>query len=169
MGTDAAESIGCDLNQGNNIYICLRPDTQTEANAMLAALSAGGKVEVPLQEMFWGDYVDSLVDQLGVQWIINWASKSQRMVLQPADVPSSAVCVLLPPPLAGLPTFPGLSWLRGHPAPASQPSLPSSRAGLPCPTSSLMRSTTVRTGVSRRPMRSEHGSARRWPPRRMVG
>ena len=76
MGTDAPESMGFQLNQGNNVYICLDPDTRAEADTLFAKLSAGGKVEEPLQEMFWGDYFGSLVDKFGVQWMINCTSKS---------------------------------------------------------------------------------------------
>jgi PhnB protein len=76
MGTDATESMGFKVNQGNNVYICLQPDTRAEADALFASLSEGGKVEMPLQEMFWGDYFGSLVDQYGVQWMVDCASKS---------------------------------------------------------------------------------------------
>ncbi len=76
MGTDAPESMGFHLSQGNNVYICLEPDTRLEADTLFAALSAGGIVQIPLQEMFWGDYFGSLVDRFGVQWMINCASKS---------------------------------------------------------------------------------------------
>jgi PhnB protein len=74
MGTDAPESMGFRLNQGNNVYICLDPDTRAEADALFAALSDGGTVQMPLQEMFWGDYFGSLVDKFGVQWMINQTS-----------------------------------------------------------------------------------------------
>ena len=70
MGTDATESMGMTLNQGNNVYIALQPDTREEADALFASLSAAGKVEMPMADMFWGDYFGSLVDQYGVQWMI---------------------------------------------------------------------------------------------------
>jgi PhnB protein len=76
MGTDAPESMGFQLNQGNNVYICLDPDTRAEADTLFAALSDGGNVEMSLQEMFWGDYFGSLVDKFGVNWMINCTSKT---------------------------------------------------------------------------------------------
>src|SRR5215207_2051977 len=76
MGIDAPESMGFQLNQGNNVYIALDPDTRAEADTLFAALSAGGKVEQPMQEMFWGDYFGSLVDRFGVQWMINCTSST---------------------------------------------------------------------------------------------
>ena len=74
MGTDATESMGFTLNQGNNVYICLQPDTREDADALFASLSGGGSVEMPMMDMFWGDYFGSLVDQYGIRWMINCSS-----------------------------------------------------------------------------------------------
>lgn len=76
MGTDAPESMGFRVTPGNNVYISLHPDTRDETRRLFDALSAGGRVEQPLQEMFWGDYYGSLVDRFGVQWMFNCASKT---------------------------------------------------------------------------------------------
>lgn len=75
MGTDAPESMGFKVNFGNNMYINLEPDTRAETDKLFAALSVGGKVEMKLQEMFWGDYFGSLTDKFGVQWMLNCTSK----------------------------------------------------------------------------------------------
>ena len=71
MGTDAPESMGFTLNQGNNMYINLQPDTKEEADQLFKALSEGGKVEQELQDMFWGDYFGSLEDKFGIRWMFN--------------------------------------------------------------------------------------------------
>jgi len=76
MGTDAPESMGFSVTPGNNIYINLEPDTRAETDRLFAALSQNGKVEMPLKEMFWGDYYGSLTDQFGVQWMFNCTSKT---------------------------------------------------------------------------------------------
>ena len=76
MGTDAPESMGFQLNQGNNVYICLDPDTRAEADRLFAALSEEGEVEMGMEEMFWGDYFGSLVDKFGARWMINCTSKT---------------------------------------------------------------------------------------------
>ena len=75
MGTDAPESMGFKLNQGNNCYICLMPDSRAEADRLFNELSAGGSVEMPLADMFWGDYFGSWVDKFGVQWMVNCSAK----------------------------------------------------------------------------------------------
>lgn len=66
MGSDAPPSMGFTITHGNNVYINLEPDTRVEADRLFAALSQNGKVEKPMQEMFWGDYFGSLSDKFGV-------------------------------------------------------------------------------------------------------
>ena len=75
MGTDATESMGMSLRQGNNMYINLEPDTRSETDLLFNKLSEGGTVELPLQEMFWGDYFGSLTDRFGIQWMFNCTEK----------------------------------------------------------------------------------------------
>jgi PhnB protein len=75
MGTDAPESMGFKINFGNNAYINLKPDTRTETKYLFQALSAGGTVEMELQDMFWGDYYGSCKDKYGVQWMFNCEEK----------------------------------------------------------------------------------------------
>jgi PhnB protein len=76
MGTDAPESMGFKLNQGNSVYINLAPDTRAEADRLFKALSAGGEVEMELAEQFWGDYFGSCADQFGVHWMVNTSAKA---------------------------------------------------------------------------------------------
>ena len=75
MGTDAPESMGFTVTSGNNMYINLEPDTRAETKRLFDALSAGGKVEMELQEMFWGGYFGSCKDKYGIQWMFNCQSK----------------------------------------------------------------------------------------------
>lgn len=77
MGTDAPESMGFKVNFGNNVYINLQPDTREETRRLFKALSEGGKVEMELQDMFWGDYYGSCTDKYGVQWMFNCAEKAE--------------------------------------------------------------------------------------------
>jgi PhnB protein len=75
MGTDAAGGMGAPLTVGNNIYLNLEPDTRAETDRLFAALGAGGKVESPLAEMFWGSYWGTLTDKFGIHWMFNCAGK----------------------------------------------------------------------------------------------
>ena len=75
MGTDAPESMGFQVNPGNNIHINLEPDTKAETKRLFDALSFGGKITMELQDMFWGAYYGSCTDKFGVQWMFNCTIK----------------------------------------------------------------------------------------------
>lgn len=78
MGTDALESMGQKLTVGNNFYIALAPESREEAERLFNGLSAGGKIEMPLQDMFWGAYYGSFTDRFGVQWMVNYAENRPK-------------------------------------------------------------------------------------------
>lgn len=78
MGTDSLESLGQKLTLGNNFYICLSPESKEEAERLFNGLSAGGKIEMPLQDMFWGAYYGSFADKFGVQWMLNYEKNRQQ-------------------------------------------------------------------------------------------
>ncbi len=76
MGTDAPESMGFKLIMGNNNFISLEPDARDETERLFNALAEGGKISMPLQDMFWGAYYGSLTDKFGVQWMLNCQAKA---------------------------------------------------------------------------------------------
>ena len=75
LGTDMLESMGHKLQLGNNVSINLEPDSRADADRLFAALSAGGKAEMPMQDMFWGAYWGSFQDKFGIRWMINCTAK----------------------------------------------------------------------------------------------
>lgn len=75
MGTDAPESMGFNLNKGNNVHINLETDTREETKKLFDLLSDGGKITMELQDMFWGAYYGSCTDKFGVQWMFNCVKK----------------------------------------------------------------------------------------------
>jgi PhnB protein len=75
MGTDAPESMGFNLKSGNNVHINLEPDTRSQTKKLFETLSAGGKITMELQEMFWGAYYGSCTDKFGIQWMFNCTEK----------------------------------------------------------------------------------------------
>jgi PhnB protein len=74
MASDCLPSQGHVLRQGNNNYISLAPDSRAEADRIFDELSAGGTIEMPMDDMFWGDYFGSFVDKFGVCWMINYTN-----------------------------------------------------------------------------------------------
>jgi PhnB protein len=75
MASDCVKSMGHVLYKGNNNYISITPDSRDEATRIFNELSAGGKIEMPLDDMFWGDYFGSFIDKFGVCWMINFPNK----------------------------------------------------------------------------------------------
>jgi PhnB protein len=75
MGTDAHESMGFKVVEGNNVHINIQPDTRAETKELFDKLKTGGKVTMELQDMFWGDYFGSCSDKYGVQWMFNCNEK----------------------------------------------------------------------------------------------
>ena len=53
MGSDSGGP-GPETVTGNNFSLSLSPDTWEQADELFAKLSAGGTVDMPMQEMFWG-------------------------------------------------------------------------------------------------------------------
>jgi len=76
MGSDAPESMGFSIRQGNNIYINLMPPTRAETRRIFNALAEGGSIEQELQDMFWGDYYGSCTDKFGIRWMFNCPEKN---------------------------------------------------------------------------------------------
>lgn len=76
MASDCLPSQGQVLNQGNNNYISISTDSREESDKLFNGLSAGGAIEMPMADMFWGDYFGSFVDKFGICWMINYSNQN---------------------------------------------------------------------------------------------
>ena len=72
MATDTIEAFGRKAVMGTNFYITLEPESGEEADRVFNQLSAGGKVEMPLQTTEWAEKYGSCVDKFGVQWMVSY-------------------------------------------------------------------------------------------------
>jgi len=72
MATDALESMDHKLSFGNNSYTMLNTESEAETERLYNGLSAGGKIESPLNKTFWGAYFGMFRDKFGVQWMVNY-------------------------------------------------------------------------------------------------
>ncbi|HEY4326855.1 MAG TPA: VOC family protein [Mucilaginibacter sp.] len=72
MATDALESMGMTITPGNNFYIQVSTENEEETDRLFNGLSAGGKIEIPLNKTFWGSYCGMCQDKFGIQWMINY-------------------------------------------------------------------------------------------------
>lgn len=71
MGTDVVSSMP-QVKAGTNTSLCVSVDSREEADRFFAGLAEGGNVQMPMQDMFWGDYYGMLVDKYEIQWMISY-------------------------------------------------------------------------------------------------
>lgn len=72
MATDALESMNQKVKPGNNIYLCISADNKKQADDFFKGLSAGGEIEMDMQDMFWGDYFGMCTDKFDVKWMVSF-------------------------------------------------------------------------------------------------
>ena len=68
MGSDAPA--GMPHDEGSRISVSLSGD-DPELRDYFQKLSQGGSVTMPLEKQMWGDEFGMVVDQFGVQWMVN--------------------------------------------------------------------------------------------------
>jgi PhnB protein len=56
------------LQDGNGMHLCLICQTEEELRILFDKLSAGGKIDRPLHQMFFG-LIDAFTDKFGKRWI----------------------------------------------------------------------------------------------------
>jgi len=71
MGSDAPESLGFKINNGNNHHLHVQLDTKEETDRIFNQLSDKGHVIMAMQETFWGAYYGNCVDKFGIQWMVS--------------------------------------------------------------------------------------------------
>lgn len=78
MATDALESMGQQLNRGNNFYISIDTQSKEEADKLYNGLSKNGSIELPIQHTFWGSYFGMFSDKYGVQWMVSFNEQANN-------------------------------------------------------------------------------------------
>ncbi len=77
MATDVLESMGQKLIEGNNFSISIDTESEAEAKTIFDKLSVGGVIEMPLEKAFWGAYFGMFKDKFGIQWMVNYDSRTK--------------------------------------------------------------------------------------------
>lgn len=72
MGSDCIEEFGQKAIFGNSNYVSVTPESEEETRRFFHELSAGGEVEMPLENMFWGDLFASFTDKFGIKWMLSF-------------------------------------------------------------------------------------------------
>jgi PhnB protein len=62
---------GNTFTEGNNFSLSIDYPQIMELEVLFAKLAAGGKVEMPLQDTFWGARFGMLQDKFGIRWMLN--------------------------------------------------------------------------------------------------
>ncbi len=70
MASDCAPGRG-PIGVGENVRLAIECDGVEELDRVFAALSSGGTVTMPVQDMFWGARFGMLKDRYGVHWMLN--------------------------------------------------------------------------------------------------
>ena len=62
---------------GTNISISLSGDNEAELTDYFKKLAAGGQVSMPLEKAPWGDSFGMVMDQFGINWMVNIAGQKR--------------------------------------------------------------------------------------------
>jgi len=76
MANDVPESMGRVNENENRSKIAVAADSKEEADKIFNGLSAGGNVEMPIQESPWGTYFAMFRDKYGIEWTVEFDPKS---------------------------------------------------------------------------------------------
>jgi len=71
MGSDSHPRYG-DVGYGDNFSISINTESREEADKIFTGLSAGGKVEMAMNDTFWGSYFGMFKDKFGVNWMVSF-------------------------------------------------------------------------------------------------
>ena len=72
MGSDTGGEWASSFSKGNNFSISINTDSKAEADRLFNGLSAGGKVTMPMNKTFWGDYFGMFADKFDVSWMVSF-------------------------------------------------------------------------------------------------
>ncbi len=78
--SDSVSLMAADASPGKTygegpISLCLGMTDPAEAQRVFDGLAAGGNVEMPLADMFWGAMFGMLTDKYGIDWMIECETK----------------------------------------------------------------------------------------------
>lgn len=80
MGNDVPEFMGTVNENENRSKISVSAASREEADKLFNGLSAGGNVEVPIDDSPWGSYFGMFRDKYGIEWMVDYDPKYQGKV-----------------------------------------------------------------------------------------
>lgn len=74
MANDVPEILGRVNENENRSKICVNAESREEADRIFKGLSAGGNVEMPIEDSPWGTYFGMFRDKYGIEWMVEYKS-----------------------------------------------------------------------------------------------
>ena len=75
MANDVPERMGRVNENENRSKIVINTESREEADKLFNGLSAGGNIEVPIDDSPWGTYFGMFRDKYGIEWMVDFNSK----------------------------------------------------------------------------------------------
>lgn len=76
MANDVPAILGTTNENENRSKIAVSAQSREEADKLFNGLSAGGTVEMPIQDSPWGSYFGMFRDKYGIEWMIDFDANS---------------------------------------------------------------------------------------------
>ena len=80
MGSDSGGEWAPSMVVGNNISLSVNAENKEDADRFFNLLSDGGKVTMPMDKTFWGDYFGMCTDKFGINWMISFDESKTNAV-----------------------------------------------------------------------------------------
>lgn len=72
MANDVPAILGTTNENENRSKIAITANSREEADKLFNGLSAGGTIEMPIQDSPWGSYFGMFRDKYGIEWMIDF-------------------------------------------------------------------------------------------------
>lgn len=80
MGNDVPDILGKVNEDENRSKISISAESKEEADKLFNGLSAGGTIEMPIADSFWGSYFGMFRDKYGIEWMVDFDPKYKGKV-----------------------------------------------------------------------------------------
>jgi len=75
IANDVPEVLGRVNENENRSKISVSAQSREEADAIFTGLSAGGSIEMPMDESPWGTYFGMFRDKYGIEWTVEFSTQ----------------------------------------------------------------------------------------------
>lgn len=80
MANDVPDFLGKVNEKENRSKISISTESKEEADKLFTGLSAGGEVEMPMEDSPWGSYFGMFRDKYGIEWMVDFDPKYKGKV-----------------------------------------------------------------------------------------